>query len=297
MSSQLVWFITGTTSTKGFGAHLVSSALARGDLVVATGRSQEKLDKLFEKHGRSENLKVLQLDITSDPSIVKDTINKVVGFWGRIDVTVNNAGNGELGLVEETGTSAMRRQFETNLFGPVEVIKAVLPHMRSRKSGTIVVLGSRSIWKAETPGLGHYAASKAAMHAMTEALAAEVAHLGIRVLLLSPGAFRTDIYSISPFHQDNASSDYDELRATSAQRFGTIPGNEPGDPAKAMEALVDVVRGEGVAEGKKWPEPGASLLLGNDAEKDLHTRFNKLTAAVSEWADVVRSMWYPSKAS
>lgn len=132
---------------------------------------------------------------------------------------------------------------------------------------------------------------------MTEALAAEVAHLGIRVLLLSPGAFRTDIYSISPFHQDNASSDYDELRATSAQRFGTIPGNEPGDPAKAMEALVDVVRGEGVAEGKKWPEPGASLLLGNDAEKDLHTRFNKLTAAVSEWADVVRSMWYPSKAS
>lgn len=81
----------GTTSTQGFGAHLVSSALARGDLVIATGRSQEKLDALFNKHDRSENLRILQLDITSDPTIVKDTVNKAVGFWGRIDVAVNNS--------------------------------------------------------------------------------------------------------------------------------------------------------------------------------------------------------------
>ncbi|KAJ4475182.1 hypothetical protein C8J55DRAFT_606985 [Lentinula edodes] len=293
---QLVWFITGTTSTLGFGAHLVSTALSRGDLVIATGRSQEKLDKLLEKHGRTDNLRVLQLDVTSSPDIVKDVVNQAVAFWGRIDVAVNNAGNGELGLIEETDTSAMRRQFETNLFGPVEVMKAILPHMRPRRSGTIVVLGSRSIWIGETPGLVHYSASKAALHAMAEGLASEVSHLGIRVLLLAPGAFRTDIYSNSPFHQDNFISDYDDLRAACTKRFAGIAGHEPGDPVKAMEALVDVVRGEGVAVGKKWPEPGTSLLLGNDAERDFYKRFEKLKAAVSEWTDVVRGMWYPGNA-
>ncbi|KAJ4487889.1 NAD-P-binding protein [Lentinula aciculospora] len=292
---QLVWFITGTTSTQGFGAHLVSSVLSRGDLVIATGRSQERLDKLLDKHQRTANLQVLQLDVTSDPTILKDVINQAVGLWGRIDVAVNNAGNGELGLIEETDTSAMRRQFETNLFGPVEIIKSILPHMRPRKSGTIVVLGSRSVWIGETPV--HYSASKAAMHAMAEGLASEVSHLGIRVLLLAPGAFRTDIYSSSPFHRENPISDYDDLRAACVQRFQGIAGHEPGDPVRAMEALVDVVRGEGVAVGKKWPEPGASLLLGNDAERDFYKRYNKLKAAVSEWSDVIRSMWYTNNAT
>lgn len=125
--------------------------------------------------------------------------------------------------------------------------------------------------------------------AVAEALSTEVAHLGIRVLLLAPGAFRTAIYTISPFHSEDSFSDYDELRAACSQRFKSVAGNEPGDPAKAMEALVDVVRGEGVAEGKKWPEPGASLLLGNDAERDLLKKFNKLKLALTEWEDVVRS--------
>ncbi|KAJ3732227.1 NAD-P-binding protein [Lentinula guzmanii] len=283
----------GATSEQGFGAHLVSNALSRGDLVIATGRSQNKLDKILEKHENTENLRVLQLDVTSNPTTVRDVVNQAVGFWGRIDVAVNNAGNGELGLIEETDTSAIRHQFETNLFGPVEVVKAILPHMRSRRSGTIVFLGSRSVWIGETPGLAHYSASKAAMHAMAEGLASEVSHLGIRVLLLAPGAFRTNIYASSPFHQENSIPDYDGLRAACIQRFKGIAGHEPGDPVKAMQILVDVVRGEGVAVGKKWPEPGTSLLLGNDAERDLYKRFDKLKAAVLEWADVVRSVWYP----
>ncbi|KAJ3817620.1 hypothetical protein F5880DRAFT_1603493 [Lentinula raphanica] len=290
MPQQLVWFITGTTS--GFGSHLVSEALSRGDLVIATGRSQEKLDKLLERHENTEkNLRVLQLDITSDPTIVKDVINQAVNLWGRIDVAVSNAGNGELGLIEETDTSVTRRLFETNLFGPVEVIKAILPHMRPRRSGTIVFLGSRSVWIGETPGLAQYSASKAALHAMAEGLAAEVSHLGIRVLLLAPGAFRTSIYATSTFHQENTIGDYDDLRKRCIRRFEGIAGNEPGDPVKAMHALVDVVRGEGIAVGRKWPEPGASLLLGNDAERDFSKRFEKLKATVSEWAEVVRGVW------
>lgn len=133
---------------------------------------------------------------------------------------------------------------------------------------------------------------------MTEALAAEVAHLGIRVLLVAPGAFRTNVYTVSTFHQEDAASDYDELREASAKRFRAIAGNEPGDPVKAMEVLVDVVRGEGPAKGKNWPEPGTSLLFGNDAERDFYARFGKLKATMLEWAGIVRSMqWYPSNAS
>ncbi|KIK57760.1 hypothetical protein GYMLUDRAFT_45942 [Collybiopsis luxurians FD-317 M1] len=293
LPQQLVWFITGTTSQVGFGASLVSSALARGDLVIATGRSQAKLDTLFEKHGQPENLRVLQLDITSDATIIKAVVNQAVGFWGRIDVAVNNAGNGELGLIEETDTSATRRQFETNFFGPLEVTKAILPNMRSRKSGTIVFVGSRSSWIGETPGLAHYAASKAALHAMADGLSAEVSHLGIRLLLLAPGAFRTEIYTFSTFHQENSSPDYDELRTSTTKRFQSIAGTEPGDPTKAMEALVDVVRGEGVATGKNWPATGTALLLGNDAEKNFYAKFDKMKATAMEWADVVRGVWFP----
>ncbi|KIK57759.1 hypothetical protein GYMLUDRAFT_45941 [Collybiopsis luxurians FD-317 M1] len=288
---QLVWFITGTTS-KGLGGNLVSSALSRGDLVIATGRSQAKLDILFEKHGRSENLRVLQLDITSDPAVIKGVVNQAIGFWGRIDVAVNNAGNGELGIIEETDTSATRLQFETNFFGPLEITKAILPHMRSRKDGTIVFVGSRSSWTGETPGLAHYAASKAALHALADGLSAELAHLGIRVLLLAPGAFRTGIYSISTFHQENSLPDYDELR-TSAIKRSSIDGKQPGDPTRAMEALVDVVRGEGVATGRKFPAIGTALLLGNDVEKDFYTKFDKMKATVMEWAHVVRGVWFP----
>ncbi|KIK57758.1 hypothetical protein GYMLUDRAFT_75365 [Collybiopsis luxurians FD-317 M1] len=292
---QLVWFITGTTSSEGFGAYLVSSALSRGDLVVATGRSQEKLDKLFEKHERSENLRILQLDVTSDPTIMKAAVNQAVGFWGHIDVVVNNAGNAELGLVEETDTLAARRQFDTNFFGPLEIAKAILPHMRSRKSGTVVFVGSRAPWlSGELPGIAQYASSKAALHALADSLATEVAHLGIRVLLLAPGGFRTDAYAGISFHQEHPFPDYDELRTTTSDWFASRHGKQPGDPVKAMNALVDIVRGEGVAQGRKWPSAGAALLLGKDVEQDLYTKFDKLKATVTEWAEVVRGMWYPT---
>ncbi|KAF5377040.1 hypothetical protein D9757_007722 [Collybiopsis confluens] len=296
---QLVWFITGATS-KGFGGSLVASALSRGDLVIATGRSQAKLNDLLEEYGQSENLRVLQLDITSDPKMIQAAVNKAVGFWGRIDIAVNNAGNGELGLIEETDTSRTRLQFETNFFGPLEVTKAILPHMRSRKTGTrtIVFLGSRSAWIAEhAPGLAHYSASKAALHAIVDGLSAEVSNLGIRILLLAPGAFRTEIYKNSPFHQDNSFSDYDEIRTVATNRFASLANKEPGDPVKAMDAVVDAVRGEGVAEGKKWPAIGTALLLGNDAEKNFYAKFDKMKAVVAEWADVARGVWFPAGTS
>lgn len=161
MAPQLVWLITGTTS--GLGRRLVTSVLARGDRVIATARSLEKLHALHPSNNY-ENLHLVQLDVTAGFDGVKTVIDDAVSKWGKIDVLVNNAGAGYLGLVEESGTKMMREQFETNVFAVVDVTNAVLPHMRARKEGTIVVIGSRSVWRADTAGLGMYAASKAAIH-------------------------------------------------------------------------------------------------------------------------------------
>ena len=128
------------------------------------------------------------------------------------------------------------------------------------------------------------------MIAITEALSKELAPLGIKVLLVAPGAFRTEgIYGI-PFNTSNPISDYDDLRNMACARYLQIPGNEPGNPVKAMEALVDVVRGEGCAEGKKWP---AILPLGIDAEADMRSKWDTFMNVLGEWGDVVRSVCFP----
>ncbi|THU82018.1 NAD(P)-binding protein [Dendrothele bispora CBS 962.96] len=284
---QLVWLITGTTS--GFGQRLVAAALARGDRVIATARSFEKLQEVYSSTP-SDNLRLLQLDIVSGLESIKQAIDIAAKFWDRIDVLVNNAGNGYLGLIEESGSKMIRQQFETNVFGTIDVTNAVLPYMRARKQGTVVVIGSRSIWRADTPGLGTYAASKAAIHALTEALSKELAPINIRVLLVAPGAFRTEgIYGI-PFNTSNPISDYDDLRNMANSRYLQIPGNEPGDPVKAMEVLVDVVRGEGCAKGKKWP---TVLPLGQDAEADMRGKWDAFMNVLEEWGNIVRSVCFP----
>ncbi|KAF5355243.1 hypothetical protein D9758_006006 [Tetrapyrgos nigripes] len=287
-SKQLVWLITGTTS--GFGQRLVAAALARNDLVIATARSSEKLQEVYGDKP-PENLRLLQLDITAGFESIKQIMNVAAKIWDRIDVLVNNAGNGYLGFIEESGSRMIREQFETNIFGVVDVTNAVLPYMRARKQGTVVVIGSRSVWRAETPGLamvttGTYAASKAAIHAITESLAAELSPFNIKVLLVAPGAFRTEgIYSI-PFNTSNPIPDYDSLRNVAMARYNSIPGTETGDPTKGMQVLVDVIRGEGCAEGKKWP---GTLLLGEDAERDLRKKWDTFTNILKEWGDVVRT--------
>ncbi|KAG7441462.1 NAD(P)-binding protein [Guyanagaster necrorhizus] len=286
MSPQLVWLITGTTS--GLGRRLVASVLARGDRVVATARSLAKLQALHPS-GDSGNLHLVQLDVTAGFDAIKTAVDDAVSRWGKIDVLVNNAGTGCLGLLEESGTKMLREQFETNVFAVVDVTNAVLPYMRAQKQGTIVVIGSRSVWRADTAGIGTYAASKAAIHAITESLSSELAPFNVRVLLVAPGAFRTEgMYSI-PFNVKNPISDYDDIRTSAIARFGSVPGTEPGDPVKAMETLVDTVRGEGSAEGKAWP---TWLLLGHDAEKDLRTKWDKLRTTLEEWGSVVRGVWF-----
>ncbi|KAJ7100672.1 hypothetical protein B0H15DRAFT_458313 [Mycena belliarum] len=322
-STPLVWLITGTSS--GLGAALVPAVLARGDRVIATARSLASIAHLADP----DRVCVRALDVTAGPTALTAIVAECARVWGRIDVVVNNAGAGLPGLLEEGGSDLLRRQFDVNFFGVMDVISAALPHLRAQRSGTVVIVGSRSAWKPEHPvrrvplppppdrpslsppsqGLGapsahanlfladvspcvpgHYAASKAALHALAGTLAAELAPLNIRVLALAPGAFRTAMYgqAYPAYHTANAIADYDQVRAQSMARFASVSGTERGDPVKAMSALVDVVRGEGVARGKAWPAHG--LVLGEDAEQDVRAGCARVVEGVEEWLDVVRGV-------
>ncbi|KAG2004831.1 hypothetical protein CC2G_003341 [Coprinopsis cinerea AmutBmut pab1-1] len=151
---QLVWLITGTSS--GFGKRLVKSVLSRGDRVIATARSLDKLSKtlLHEiPESLNENLKALELDITEGEASLKAKAKDAASYWGRIDVLVNNAGFGLPGFFEEGGSTLFRRQFESNVFAMVDMVTVTLPYIRASK-GTIVNVGSRSAWKTEIAGLG-----------------------------------------------------------------------------------------------------------------------------------------------
>lgn len=154
-------------ASSGLGMRLVRSVLRRGDRVIATARSIEKLKEAHKNivfssldanaEGRGDvqdRLRLLALEVTSGINILKGIVDEAVGFWGHIDVLVNNAGAGYLGLIEEGGSEMARMQFNTNVFGVLDVTNAVLPHMRAAKSGTIVNVGSRSVWRSEIPSLG-----------------------------------------------------------------------------------------------------------------------------------------------
>lgn len=281
MLGQKVWLITGTSS--GFGRRLTGLALARGDRVIATARTLSKIER-FPQH---PNLHLMQLDVNTSTREIKARIDRAARVWNGIDVLVNNAGYGLPSLLEEGGASLMFRQFQTNFFGVVNVCNAVLPHMRKKRNGTVVVIGSRSAWKPESRGLGFYAASKAAVHTMSESLALELKPFNIRVLLVEPGAFRTEGILGHQWDCSNPIPDYDEQRADGCVNFSKPAGKQPGDPDKAMEIVVDVVKGEGCAAGREWP---LYLVLGKDAEADIRNKCAKVLKHLDDWHDVVRGV-------
>jgi len=280
-----VWLITGTSS--GFGRRLVDAVLERGDRVIATARSLDKLKDL-EAKGESSQLRCLQLDVTSDYDEIKSRIDDAVAVFGRIDVLVNNAGFAMPGLLEEAGVNGAMQQFDTNYFGVVRVTTAVLPHMREHASGTVVIVGSRSAWKANIPGVGNYAASKAAVHAYGETLAAEVAPFSIKVLIVAPGLFRTEGIHAAPPYPGRLIAAYNSLRDVMLGRFATLRARtrgDIGDPRKAMSVVVDVVKGQGNAKKKKWP---LFLVIGEDAEEDIRKYGETITEIMEEWGEVTR---------
>jgi len=281
-TNQKVWLITGTST--GFGRHLVLSALSRGDRVIATVR---KLEDFTVKNVDQSRLHVITLDVTDNEDNIRAKVDAAVSIWGRIDVLVNNAGYGVKAVVEEGGSKVAMEQFQTNFFGLINVTNAVLPHMRQRRSGTLVVMGSRLVWQGHGPTEAYYMASKAAVHAVTDCYRAELAEFGIRVLLVAPGGFRTNINKEITYAVDRHIPSYGPLKENVMKKLGGYFANAKGDPAKGMDLVVDVVRGEGKAVGREFP---STLLLGSAAYIHAQLHCERLSKSMATWGDVSRDL-------
>lgn len=244
------WLITGCST--GLGRALAEEVLGAGHNAVVTARDAAAVRELVDAHpGTALGV---ALDVT-DPAQVTAAVEQAEQCFGQIDVLVNNAGYGYRAAVEEGDEDDVRRLFDTNLFGVVAMVKAVLPGMRARRAGTIVNISSIGA-RACPPGSGYYSASKAALEAVTSALRTEVQPLGITAMAVEPGAFRTDFAGRSLTQSATAIADYAETAGKRRKENDTVHGTQPGDPARAAAALVEVV-GSGKAP--------ALLVLGTDA--------------------------------
>jgi NAD(P)-dependent dehydrogenase (short-subunit alcohol dehydrogenase family) len=258
------WMITGVSS--GFGRAIAKAALQRGDIVVGTIRKEA--DKAaFEAMapGRATGMLV---DVT-DETAVHLAVKEAEALTGGVDILVVNAGYGLVGAVEEASLAEIRAQFEVNVFGAVAVIQAALPFMRARRSGRIIAITSVS-GLVGWPSLGLYSGSKFALEGICETLALEVAPLGIAVTMVEPGGFRTEFAKGSRVRTQNIIDDYDETVGLSRRILAEHAGHEPGDPAKAADAIVSVADRE---------SPPLRLLLGVDA---FGYATQKLTAQLEE---------------
>jgi NAD(P)-dependent dehydrogenase (short-subunit alcohol dehydrogenase family) len=276
-SKNLVWFITGTS--QGFGNELVRAALRRGDFVVATSRHPEKVAAAFK--GESERLLAIPLDLRSEAAI-STGVEGAIKRFGRIDVLVNNAGHGLLGAVEEANDAEVVGVYETNVFGLLRVTRAVLPYLRKQRSGHIVNLSSIG-GLVGLPGWGIYNSTKFAVEGLSEALAAELAPLGIRVTAVEPGPFRTDFLGGSLATAAQKLADYDQtsggVRTAATQRNG----NQPGDPALAADAIIKAVTAE---------NPPLHLPLGASAYERASAKLDEMKKEFAAWRDVAISTDY-----
>ncbi|WP_410622158.1 oxidoreductase [Amycolatopsis sp. cmx-8-4] len=268
-----VWLITGCSS--GFGREVALAALAAGDQVLATARRPETLKDLEVAGG--ERVRTAALDVT-DAGQVDAAVKTALETFGRIDVVVNNAGNGSVGAVEELTMAELRGLMEVMFFGAVEVTKAVVPHLRAQGSGTIVQISSMG-GQLSMPGFGAYCAAKFALEGLSEALAAEVAPFGVRVLIVEPGAFRTE-FGGDRMHRSRTIDAYAVSTSGTRGAVEGMDGTQPGDPAKAAAAIVRAVERE---------DAPLRLALGADAVEAIRGHHEALAADLAAWEDVSRS--------
>lgn len=260
-----VWLITGCST--GFGREFARAALAHGFRVLATARDVQKLGELIV--GYEDRARALTLDVTNVDHI-RRAVSDAEQVFGRIDVLVNNAGYGYLAAVEEGEENDIRAIFETNFFGLAAMIRAVLPGMRARRHGSIVNIASVG-GIIGFPGSGYYAATKFAVEGLSESLAREVEPLGIRVLLVEPGPFRTDWAGRSLKQSPVFIGDYEQTSGHRRREIAKVSGTQPGDPARAAEAVIKVLDSA---------TPPAHLVLGregiNNVERQLRSMLNEI---------------------
>ncbi|KAI0011534.1 NAD(P)-binding protein [Xylariaceae sp. FL0662B] len=277
--TQLVWLVTGCSS--GFGELFVHQILSRGDLVIATGRQLQKI-----KHLEQAGAAILELDVTHSQQVLADIIAKAVAIYGRLDVLVNNAAYIAGGACEDIEYEQMLAQFETNVFGVLKVTRAVLPYMREGRAGTLVFIGSLSGWYGD-PFVGPYAASKFALEGLVESLSRETENFGIRTLLMEPGRFRTMLLSPGNLQVVQSSiSDYASASRDKINGLAKEDRNQPGDTRKAVKIILDVVRGEGCAEGKDVP---LRLPLGTDCYDAIKEKCQETLKLLEDWKYIINS--------
>lgn len=268
------WLITGCST--GLGRSLAEAVIAAGHNAVVTARDASKVADLAQQH--PDRVLGLALDVT-DPDQVSEAVHQAEEKFGGIDVLVNNAGYGYRAAVEEGDEPDIRTLFETHVFGVVSLLKAVLPGMRSRRSGAIVNISTIGV-QIQPAGSGYYAASKAALEGLSGALHDELKPLGISVTVVEPGAFRTDFAGRSLTQSTTVIDDYADTAGKRRKEAGTGHGTQPGDPAKAAQAILTAVESD---------EPPAFLLLGTDAL----TTYRRLNQArldlITSWEDTTTS--------
>lgn len=262
------WLITGCST--GLGRALATELLERGESVVVTARDTATIDDVVRPY--PDTALPLPLDVTDDTQR-REVVRAALERFGAIDVLVNNAGHGYRAAVEEASDGQVQALFATNFFGPVALIQTVLPAMRARRSGTIVNISSAGV-RSFPIGAGHYVATKAALEAVTASLRKEVRPLGITVMAVEPGAFRTN-YKRSLTQVRDEIGAYADTVGVRRKEDLAEHGLQPGDPRRAAEAIITAVRS---------PQPPGTLILGSDALAWFRNGVKELTADADAWA-------------
>ncbi|KAI8657177.1 putative oxidoreductase yusZ [Fusarium keratoplasticum] len=274
-----VWLVTGCST--GLGRCLVPAVLARGDKIIATARQVSTLKDLEN----DDNVRVLSLDVTADQTELAAKVQEAQSFFGRIDVLVNNAGCVISGVWEELSANDMKKEFDTNFFGALNMTRAVLPFMRSQKSGIIMFMGSIAAWHSAASG-GLYASSKCALEGAVESLSREVSDLGIRVHIFVLGRFRTGILGeqseIAKMNSHQGIADYARVKNDFAHHLMTSHDNQPGDPFRAAEKMVDIARVENLTATQVLNLP-LRIPLGAEAVDVMRRKCLETLAVLDGW--------------
>jgi NAD(P)-dependent dehydrogenase (short-subunit alcohol dehydrogenase family) len=275
MSGKQTWFVTG--AGRGMGVDIARAALDAGHAVVATGRNT---GAVREALGESDDLQVVELDITS-PASADAAVQAALDRFDRIDVLVNNAGNFYAGFFEELSPAQVRAQIETNLFGPMNVTRAVLPVMRRQRSGKVVSISSTAGVVGQ-PFCSAYAASKFGVEGWMESLRFEVEPFGIHTTIVEPGFFRTALLTKeSTTYAELSIDDYAERTAETRPAWESMSGKQTNDPAKLAEALITIL-GQG--------RPPLRFVAGADAVETVEHKAKELLAQVDAYRELASSL-------
>ncbi|MGI5516277.1 oxidoreductase [Streptomyces sp. CA-106131] len=273
------WLITG--ASRGFGRALAEAVLESGDRLVATARRPEQLADLISRYG--DRVRAVPLDVT-DTAAAQQAVQAAVDAFGRLDIVVNNAGYANSAPIEEMAEDDFRAQFEANFFGVVNVTRAALPVLRGQRSGTFLQFSSLGGRVGGTPGMGAYQSAKFAVEGFSEVLANEVTPFGIKVVIVEPGAFRTD-WQGSSMELHSVGADYEETVGAMNKYRAENNGTQPGDPVRAAKVLIDVANDD---------DPPRRLLLGAQAVSMALEAGEARTAETRKWAAASGAAGFPA---